>query len=124
MPYREESKRAQRVKDTGPKKIATTIHLQKLVHNSVRKGKAERAIKEIVKAGQRIMGTPVVKIDQDLNSRIWYRSRANPPVRVRVVFERKAAPTKKDQEGEGELFTVAHFEDVKSFDGLKTEKVA
>jgi ribosomal protein L31E len=114
MPYRFGEK------DTGAKKIATTIHLQKLVHNTGRKGKAQRAIKEIVKVGQRIMGTSVVKIDQELNSRVWYRSQANPPVRVRVIFERKASTAK---DSDGELFTVAHYQEVKSFDGLITEKV-
>jgi large subunit ribosomal protein L31e len=97
-----------------PVKIATTIHLQKLVHNTVRKNKAARAIKEIVKAGQTLMSTPLVKIDQELNSRIWQRSRASPPVRVRVLFERKA-------DEKGVLYTVASVQPVASFDGLKTE---
>jgi ribosomal protein L31E len=99
-----------------PAKIATTIHLQKLVHNSVRKNKAQRAIKEIVKAGQTVMSTPLVKIDQELNTFVWQRSRANPPVRVRVQFERKA-------DEKGTLFTVATLQSVPSFAGLKTEKV-
>jgi large subunit ribosomal protein L31e len=103
-------------KQREPAKIATTIHIQKLVHNSVRKRKAQRAIKEIVKAGQTIMGTQTVKIDQELNSRIWQRSQANPPVRVRVIFERKA-------DDKGTLYTVASLQDVASFAGLKTEKV-
>jgi ribosomal protein L31E len=99
-----------------PLKIATTIHLQKLVHNSTRKNKAQRAIKEIVKAGQAVMTTPRVKIDQELNTFVWQRSRANPPARVRVLFERLA-------DEKGALFTVATFQSVASFAGLKTEKV-
>jgi large subunit ribosomal protein L31e len=106
----------------GPAKIVTTLHIQKLVHNSGRKYKAERAIKEIVKAGQALMGTEEVKIDQDLNSRIWYRSRANPPVRVRVVFERKASESKRQSKA-GQMITVASYKDVASFKGLQTEKV-
>jgi large subunit ribosomal protein L31e len=107
-------------KDKKPVKIATTIHLQKLVHNCGHKYKAERAIKEIVKAGQNIMGTEVVKIDQELNSRIWLRSKSHPPVRVRVVFERKADDAKGS---EGTMITVASYKDVASFNGLLTEKV-
>ena len=103
-------------KNHDPKKIETTLHLQKLVHSSRRKYKAERAIKEIVRAGQSLMHTEKVVIDQELNSRIWYRSRANPPVRVRVVFERKA--DKNDN-----MITVASYKEVESFDGLKTVKV-
>ena len=105
-------------KPQKPAKIETTIHIQKLVHNSGRKYKAERAIKEIVKAGQSLMGTEVVKIDQELNSRIWFRSRANPPARVRVVFERKA-----DSENSEKMITVASYKPVSSFKGLQTEKV-
>jgi large subunit ribosomal protein L31e len=100
-----------------PAKIVTTIHLQKLVHNSVRKNKTQRAIKEIVKAGQTVMSTPVVKIDQELNTFVWQRSRANPPPRVRVLFERKA-------DEKGTLFTVATLQPVASFAELKTERVA
>ena len=69
-------------KNHEPKKIETTLHLQKLVHNS----------------------------------RIWYRSRANPPVRVRVVFERKA--DKNDQ-----MITVASYKEVENFEKLQTVKV-
>jgi ribosomal protein L31E len=99
-----------------PVKIATTIHLQKLVHNTTRKNKAQRAIKEIVKAGQRIMSTPLVKIDQDLNSRVWQRSQAHPPVRVRVIFERK-------EDEDHNLYTVATLQQVNSFAGLQSEIV-
>ena len=105
-------------KTKAPAKIATTIHLQKLVHNSGRQYKAERAIKEIVKAGQNLMGTEVVKIDQELNSKVWYRSRCSPPTRVRVIFERKA-----DAENSEKMITVASYVPVESFKGLQTEKV-
>ena len=98
-----------------PKKIETTVHLQKLIHNSRRKIRAQNAIKEIVKAGQTIMGTKDIKIDQELNSRIWYRSRANPPARVRVLYERKA-------DDNGNMITTASYVDVPNFKGLQTEK--
>lgn len=62
------------------------------------------------------MHTERVVIDQELNSRIWYRSRANPPTRVRVVFERKA--DKNDQ-----MITVASYKEVENFDKLQTVKV-
>ncbi|OHT13060.1 ribosomal protein L31e [Tritrichomonas foetus] len=103
-------------KTLEPKKVETTIHLQKLVHNTRRKNKAQRAIKEIVRVGQTLMHTEEVKIDQELNSRIWFRSQANPPVRVRVVFERKA---NKDDK----MITIATYKDVPSFDNLQTVKV-
>ena len=98
-----------------PKKIETTIHIQKLAFDSRRKLKAQRAIKEIVKVGQTLMGTKDVKIDQELNSRVWYRSRANPPARVRVLFERKV-------DDDGKMITTASYVDVPSFKGLQTEK--
>ena len=64
------------------------------------------------------MGTKTVKIDQELNTKIWAHGRASTPVRVRVVFERKAADDK-----ENEMITVASYQEVASFKGLKTEKV-
>lgn len=64
------------------------------------------------------MGTQTVKIDQELNSRIWNHGRANTPVRVRVIYERKA-----DEKDSEKMITYASFKDVPSFKGLHTEKV-
>jgi ribosomal protein L31E len=60
------------------------------------------------------MATPTVKIDQKLNSWVWMRSQAHPPVRVRVIFERMA-------DEHGKLYTMATLDPVPSFAGLKTE---
>jgi len=105
-------------RELTPSKIATTLHLNKLTHETRRKNRAQQAIKEIVKAGQKIMQTEDVKIDQELNSRIWYRGRNNAPVRVRVVFERKA-----DADQAGKMITVASYQNVPTFSGLMTEKI-
>lgn len=102
-------------KQQEPKKIETTVHIKKLTFNARYKLKAQKAIKEIVRTGQTIMGTKDVKIDQELNSRIWYRSRSNPPTRVRVLFERKA-------DDDGKMITTASYVDVPTFKGLNTEK--
>ena len=99
-------------------KIATTIHLSKAVFNASRKYRAEKAIKAIVAAGQKMMKTETVKIDQELNTRIWMHGINCPPTRVRVVFERKA-----DAEDSEKMITVASYQNVASFKGLKTEKV-
>ena len=103
-------------KPQEPKKIETTVHLQKLVHNTRRDNKAQKAIKEIVRVGQSLMHTEEVKIDQELNNRIWYRSRAHPPVRVRVLFERKADKDDK-------MITVASLVNIPTFKGKSTVKV-
>ena len=103
-------------KELSPSKIATTIHLSKACFDSRRKFRAQKAIKAIVAAGQKLMSTEVVKIDQELNSRIWYRGKNCPPTRVRVVFERKADDNDK-------MITVASYQNVASFAGLKTEKI-
>ena len=105
-------------KELPPAKIETTVHLSKLVHDTKRKLRTQRAIKEIVKAGQKMMGTETVKIDQELNTAIWNRGRANPPTRVRIVYERKA-----DNDESGKMITVASYVNVESFKGKKTEKV-
>ena len=106
------------VKTLEPKKIVTTIHLNKYNHGNRLHERAERSIKQIIKTGQKLMGTEKVKVDQELNSRIWYRGRSSPPIRVRVVYERKA-----DSEETGKMFTVATYKNVASFEGLQTEKV-
>lgn len=105
-------------KEIAPMKIATTIHLSKYLHDSRRKMRAQKAIKQIVATGQKIMGTETVKIDQELNSRVWYRGRNNAPVRVRVIYERKA-----DTEETGKFITVASYQNVPTFNGLLTEKI-
>ena len=103
-------------KELAPAKIETTIHLSKAVFDTRRKFRAQKAIKAIVAAGQKMMGTEVVKIDQELNTRVWVHGKNCPPTRVRVIFERKA-------EDDGKMVTVATYKNVPSFNGLKTEKV-
>ena len=105
-------------KEVTPSKIATTVHLSKAVFNTSRKYRAQKAIKAIVAAGQKMMKTETVKIDQELNTRIWMHGINCPPTRVRVVFERKA-----DAEDSEKMITVASYQNVASFKGLKTEKV-
>ena len=99
-------------------KNETTINLSKAVFNTTRKYRAEKAIKAIIAAGQKMMKTETVKIDQELNTRIWMHGINCPPTRVRVIFERKA-----DSEGSEKMITVASYQNVASFKGLKTEKV-
>ena len=105
-------------KNLEANKIATTIHISKAVFNAQRKFRAQKAIKAIVAAGQRMMNTETVKIDQELNTRIWMRGVNRPPTRIRVIFERKA-----DTEDSEKMITVASYQNVASFKGLKTEKV-
>lgn len=105
-------------KELTPTKVATTVHINKLVHNSRRKIRAQRAIKEIVKAGQNLMGTETVKVDQELNSFIWKHGKSSTPTRVRVVFERKA-----DEKNDNEMITVASYKEVATFKNLQSEKI-
>ena len=105
-------------KELAPAKIATTIHLSKAVFDTRRKFRAQKAIKAIVAAGQKMMGTEVVKIDQELNTRVWVHGKNCPPTRVRVIFERKA-----DGEDANKLITVASYVNVPTFKKLKTEKI-
>ncbi|EAY18086.1 ribosomal protein L31e, putative [Trichomonas vaginalis G3] len=105
-------------KELAPAKIETTIHLQKAVHGTTRRFRAERAIKVIAATAKKMMHTEVVKIDPELNSRIWIHGKNCPPTRVRVTFERKA-----DEEDAEKMITIASFKNVASFNGLQTTKV-
>ena len=104
-------------KEFKPAKIEETINIHKACHDAKRKHKAERAIKEITKRAQQVMGTEEVKIDQELNSHIWSKGKALPPNKVRVVMERKA-----DEES-NKWFTVVSYQHVASFSGLHPKKV-
>merc|ERR1712010_134846 len=48
-----------------------TIHMHKRIHGIGFKSKAPRAIKEIRKFAEKMMGTPDVRIDIRLNKHIW-----------------------------------------------------
>ncbi|ACV24145.1 Ribosomal protein L31e [Methanocaldococcus fervens AG86] len=61
-----------------------TIPLRDVINKSVRNKRAPRAIRKIKQFLMRHMKADVVKIDNELNEKIWARGIQKPPARVRV----------------------------------------
>ncbi|KAL3945535.1 MAG: hypothetical protein SGBAC_000359 [Bacillariaceae sp.] len=97
-----------------------TIQLSKRTKGHQFKRRAPRAIKEIKKFAQKAMGTSDVRIDSNLNKKVWATGIKNTPTRVRVRLSRKR---NEDEDADESLYTLAQLVEVSSFKGLQTENV-
>ncbi len=79
-------------KERRSKEVVTreyTINLHKRIHGIKYKGRAPRAVKEIKKFAQQVMGTSDVRLDVKLNKAVWSKGIKNVPFRVRIVISRR-----------------------------------
>mmetsp|Transcript_18684 Transcript_18684/g.46242 ORF Transcript_18684/g.46242 Transcript_18684/m.46242 type:complete len:112 (+) Transcript_18684:305-640(+) len=97
-----------------------TIQLSKATKGQQFKRRAPRAIKAIKKFAQKAMGTSDVRIDSNLNKKVWSTGMKNPPTRIRVRLSRKR---NEDEDADESLYTLAQLVEVSSFKGLQTENV-
>merc|ERR1711893_296653 len=97
-----------------------TIHMHKRIHGIGFKRRAPRAVKEIRKFAEKMMGTPDVRIDTRLNKHLWSQGVRNVPYRVRV---RLARLRNEDEDSVNKLYTLVTHVNVASFKGLQTENV-
>ncbi|RMZ74856.1 hypothetical protein DV737_g5677, partial [Chaetothyriales sp. CBS 132003] len=96
-----------------------TIHLHKRVYGVTFKKRAPRAIKEIQKFAVQAMGTNDVRLDPQLNKRVWESGIKGVPHRLRVRISRK----RNDEEGAKEkLYSYVQAVNVKDREakGLQT----
>ncbi|OAL39821.1 hypothetical protein AYO20_00733 [Fonsecaea nubica] len=96
-----------------------TIHLHKRVHGVSFKKRAPRAIKEIRKFATQAMGTSDVRLDPQLNKKVWESGIKGVPFRLRVRISRK----RNDEEGAKEkLYSYVQAVNVKEREakGLQT----
>mmetsp|Transcript_11178 Transcript_11178/g.16658 ORF Transcript_11178/g.16658 Transcript_11178/m.16658 type:complete len:127 (-) Transcript_11178:262-642(-) len=93
-----------------------TINLHKRLHGVGAKRRAPRAVAEIKKFAQKVMGTTDVRVDTGLNKFVWSKGIRNVPFRVRVRLARKVA---EDEEASEKLYTLCTYEPKKSFKGLE-----
>ncbi|RMZ88648.1 hypothetical protein DV736_g4125, partial [Chaetothyriales sp. CBS 134916] len=96
-----------------------TIHLHKRVYGVSFKKRAPRAIKEIRKFAVQAMGTNDVRLDPQLNKRVWESGIKGVPHRLRVRISRK----RNDEEGAKEkLYSYVQAVNVKDREakGLQT----
>ncbi|XP_070553897.1 large ribosomal subunit protein eL31-like [Ptychodera flava] len=97
-----------------------TIHLHKRIHGIGFKRRAPRAVKEIRKFAEKMMGTPDVRIDTRLNKHIWSQGVKSVPYRVRVRLARKR---NEDEDSANKFYTLVTYVPVASFKGLHTQNV-
>ncbi|KAK0508989.1 hypothetical protein JMJ35_008360 [Cladonia borealis] len=94
-----------------------TIHLHKRVHGVSFKKRAPRAIKEIREFAVKAMGTKDVRLDPQLNKKVWEAGIKGVPYRLRVRISRK----RNDEEGAKEkLYSYVQAVNVKNPKGLTT----
>ncbi|XP_031575132.1 60S ribosomal protein L31-like [Actinia tenebrosa] len=97
-----------------------TVNIHKRIHGVGFKYRAPRAIKEIRKFAEKMMGTPDVRIDTRLNKHVWSKGIKNVPYRVRVRLARKR---NEDEDSVHKLYTLVTVVPVTGFKGLQTQKV-
>merc|ERR1719251_197470 len=97
-----------------------TINLHKRLHTVSFKKRAPRAIKEIKKFAQQMMGTTDVRVDPGLNKAVWDKGVRNVPYRIRVRLSRK----RNEDKHKGAFYTLCQHEQVDSFKGLEMELAA
>ncbi|CAG9955197.1 hypothetical protein V2G26_011834 [Clonostachys chloroleuca] len=94
-----------------------TIHMHKRVHGVSFKKRAPRAIKEIKAFAEQAMGTSDVRLDPELNKKVWEQGVKGVPYRLRVRISRR----RNDEEGAKEkLYSYVQAVNVKNPKGLHT----
>jgi len=94
-----------------------TIHMHKRIHGVSFKKRAPRAIKEIKSFATQAMGTTDVRLDPQLNKKVWEQGIKGVPYRIRVRISRK----RNDEEGAKEkLYSYVQAVNVKNPRGLPT----
>ncbi|KUI58176.1 60S ribosomal protein L31 [Cytospora mali] len=97
-----------------------TIHLHKRMHGVSFKKRAPRAIKEIKEFAYKSMGTSDVRLDPQLNKKVWEQGVKGVPYRLRVRISRR----RNDEEGAKEkLYSYVQAVNVNNPKGLKTTNV-
>ncbi|PAA69486.1 hypothetical protein BOX15_Mlig023477g1, partial [Macrostomum lignano] len=115
-PRREKKKSA--LKDVVTREY--TINLHKRIHGVGFKRRAPRAMTEIRKFAERMMGTPDVRLDTRLNKFVWSQGVRNVPFRVRVRLARKR---NEDEDSAHKLYTLVSYVPCAEFKGKQTINV-
>ena len=97
-----------------------TINLHKRTHDTQFKKRAPKAIRQIKKFAEAMMGTQDVRIDTGLNKFVWSQGVKSVPRRVRVRLSRRH---NDDEDSTNKLYTLVTYVKVDSFKGLQTATV-
>merc|ERR1711963_1349061 len=97
-----------------------TIHMHKRVHGVQFKKRAPRAIKEIRAFAERAMGTKDVRLDPQLNKKVWECGIKGVPFRLRVRISRRR---NDEEDAKEKLYSYVQAVNVKNPKGLQTAVV-
>ncbi|KAI1485080.1 ribosomal protein L31e [Biscogniauxia mediterranea] len=97
-----------------------TIHLHKRLHGVTFKKRAPRAIKEIKAFAQKAMQTSDVRIDPQLNKKVWESGIKGVPFRLRVRISRRR---NDEEDAKEKLYSYVQAVNVKNPKGLMTAVV-
>ncbi|KAI0170323.1 60S ribosomal protein L31B [Pestalotiopsis sp. IQ-011] len=94
-----------------------TIHLHKRLHGASFKKRAPKAIKEIKDFAQKAMQTSDVRIDPQLNKKVWEQGVKGVPYRIRVRISRRR---NDEEDAKEKLYSYVQAVNVKNPKGLVT----
>ncbi|KJK79504.1 hypothetical protein H634G_05096 [Metarhizium anisopliae BRIP 53293] len=94
-----------------------TIHLHKRLHGVTFKKRAPRAIKEIKAFATQAMGTNDVRLDPQLNKKVWECGIKGVPFRLRVRISRRR---NDEEDAKEKLYSYVQAVNVKNPKGLPT----
>ncbi|KAH6657710.1 ribosomal protein L31e [Truncatella angustata] len=94
-----------------------TIHLHKRLHGASFKKRAPKAIKEIKDFATQAMGTTDVRIDPQLNKKVWEQGVKGVPYRIRVRISRRR---NDEEDAKEKLYSYVQAVNVKNPKGLVT----
>ncbi|KAI0597377.1 ribosomal protein L31e-domain-containing protein [Biscogniauxia sp. FL1348] len=97
-----------------------TIHLHKRMHGVTFKKRAPRAIKEIKAFAEKAMQTSDVRIDPQLNKKVWESGIKGVPFRLRVRISRRR---NDEEDAKEKLYSYVQAVNVKNPKGLMTAVV-
>ncbi len=97
-----------------------TINLHKRLHGTSFKKKAPKAVKEIKKFAEKMMGTTDVRLDTKLNKAVWAGGVKHTANRIRVRLARRR---NDDEEAKEKLYTLVTHVPVMSFKNKQTVTV-
>ncbi|KAM0715642.1 hypothetical protein Q7P37_009140 [Cladosporium fusiforme] len=97
-----------------------TIHMHKRVHGVSFKKRAPRAIKEIRAFAENAMGTSDVRLDPQLNKKVWECGIKGVPFRLRVRISRKR---NDEEDAKEKLYSYVQAVNVANPKGLQTAVV-
>ncbi|ERS99230.1 large subunit ribosomal protein L31e [Sporothrix schenckii 1099-18] len=94
-----------------------TIHMHKRLHGVSFKKRAPRAVKEIKKFAQQAMGTSDVRLDPQLNKKVWEAGVKGVAYRLRVRISRRR---NDEEDAKEKLYSFVQAVNVKNPKGLHT----